>query len=387
MVGGCGQIRAYRGTSGASGLRIIMRRRGSIGPKPDPPMTVTVSHARGRPACARAAAAMGRRRHLRAVPARRQPSADRSRYALADHGRAVDHRSSDGTNDRRLFLHHARPTLDFHAMAGAGDVREELRAVRLERAGGAGIIRDRGDLCAARKIPRPASGRQHHAGLCRGGTGADRAASSGAAACAGAACHGGLGRRADISRRQTRGAVVLAFAVDRAVGQSAWRLRVRDHDCRADRAGLRARRGCIGAQDAVAALGGVRHRRARGFLLHALWLGFAAGVAKDPRARRGAAADPGMEACRFRQPRPVRDLFAARFRPRAVSRRHLAPDAYRAVAGPAAHGAVTGPRGRNSRIGRADRSRRAAGKADRRRRAATSAGAARRRCLSASPSR
>ncbi len=250
-------------------------------------MTITVTHTEAAAPPARALLPLWVGVGTYALfPARRQPPADRSRYAVADHGRAVDHRPPRGADDRRLFLHHARPTLDLHAMAGAGDVRENLRAVRLERAGRAGFERDRGDLCAAGEIPQPPSGRQHHAGVHRRRTGADRAASAGAAACAGAACHGGLGRRADISRRQARGAVVLAFAADRAVGQSAWRLRVRDHDRCADRARLRHQRGRIGAQDAAAALGRVRRRRTRRRLLHALWLGLAPGLAKDPRARQ-----------------------------------------------------------------------------------------------------
>ena len=49
-----------------------------------------------------------------------------------------------------------------------------------------------------------------------------------------------------------------------------------------------------------------------GKLLHALWLEFAAGVAKDSRPRRRAAADHGMAAGGFRQPRRARNLPAAR---------------------------------------------------------------------------
>ena len=95
---------------------------------------------------------------------------------------------------------------------------------RLERAGGAGGRRDRGDVCAADKIPEPASERKHGTGVRRRGAGADRAASAGAAACAGDAGHGGVGRRADRGGRPPRRAVVLAAAADGAVGQSAWRL-------------------------------------------------------------------------------------------------------------------------------------------------------------------
>ena len=122
------------------------------------PMTLSVSpcHRAGKPA-ARAAAAMGRRRHLRAVSAGRKPAADRSRHDVADHRRAVDHRPSRGAGNRRLFLHHARPALDLDAVAGAGALCQGLCDRRLERAGGAGGRRDRGDLRAAGEIPQPAA--------------------------------------------------------------------------------------------------------------------------------------------------------------------------------------------------------------------------------------
>ena len=159
--------------------------------------------------------------------------------------------------------------------------------VRLERAGGAGGSRDRGDLRAAGEISEPASERKHDAGVRRRGAGADGAASAGAAACAGDAGHGGVGRRTDRGRGPARGAVVLAAAVDGAVGQSAWRFCVRPGADRADRARCRAGARSAVAQIAGAALGGIRRRGAAGELLHALWLEFAAGVAKD--SRRSAA--------------------------------------------------------------------------------------------------
>ena len=193
---------------------------------------------------ARAAAAVGRRRRLRAVSSGRQPAADRSRHDVADHGRAMDPRSPRGARDRRVFLHHARPALDLDAMAGAGGVCQELCAVRLERAGGDFGSRDRGHLRAVHEIPEPAFERKHHAGVRRRGAGADGAASAGAAACAGDAGHGGVGLRTDRGRRSPRGAVVLAAAADGAVVQPAWRFCLRPGADRADRArcGGRARK-------------------------------------------------------------------------------------------------------------------------------------------------
>ena len=88
--------------------------------------------------------------------------------------------------------------------------------------------------------------------------------------------------------------------LDGAVGQSAWRLCARPRADRPDRARCRVARQCRFAASAGAALGGIRHRRAGGRLLHALWLEFAAGVGKDSRARQRAAADPGMGAGGFR---------------------------------------------------------------------------------------
>ena len=131
----------------------------------------------------------------------RQPAADRPRYVVADHRRPVDARQSRGAAHRHLFLHHARPALDFDAVAGAGALRRSLCAVRLERAGGAGGSRDRGDVCAAGEIPQPASEPERHDGVRRRSIGADGAASAGAAACAGDAGDGGLGRRTDGRQR------------------------------------------------------------------------------------------------------------------------------------------------------------------------------------------
>ena len=115
----------------------------------------------------------------------------------------------------------------------------------------------------------------------------------------------------DRGRGSARRAVVLAAAADGAVGQSAWRLRLRPGADRADRARCGRERGCDVAQVAGAAMGGVRGRGADRRLLHALWLELAAGVAEHPRARQRAAADHGMAAGGFRQHRSVRDLPAA----------------------------------------------------------------------------
>ena len=60
------------------------------------------------------------------------------------------------------------------------------------------------------------------------------------------------------SCRLARGAVVLAAAADRAVGQSAWRLHLRPDDGRTGRARRGRECGCGGAEIADAALGGIR---------------------------------------------------------------------------------------------------------------------------------
>jgi hypothetical protein len=150
----------------------------------------------GQPA-ARLAAAVGRRRRLYADAARGQSFADRSRHDVADHGRAVDRRPPRGAGGRRLFLYHARPALDFDAMAGTGAVCQGLRRRRLERTGGGRSQRDRGDVCAVGKMAQPPSWRQHQSGVRRRGDGVDGAASAGAAARAGDAGHGDVGRRLD----------------------------------------------------------------------------------------------------------------------------------------------------------------------------------------------
>src|SRR5216683_8195815 len=113
-------------------------------------------------------------------------------------------------------------------------------------------------------------------------------------------------------------------------------------------------------------MGRIRRGRAGGKLLHALWLEFAAGVAKDPWPWRCAAADHGMAAGEFRQRRCVRGLPAVGDWARAVSWRHAAAAAHRLAAGIAADGAEPGTQHRNSGAARAAYSRKAPGEADRR---------------------
>ena len=80
------------------------------------------------------------------------------------------------------------------------------------------------------------------------------------------------------------------------------------------------------------------------------------------------AADHGMEACGFRQPRAARDLPALGNWARAVARHQTAAAAHRAAARSASHGARAGPRRRNSGAAGAAGSGRPARRADRRRR-------------------
>src|SRR5206468_6367342 len=111
---------------------------------------------------------------------------------------------------------------------------------------------------------------------------ADRAASAGAAACAGIAGHGGMGRRIDRRRRSTPRSVLLAAATDGAVGQFAWRVCLRPGAGCTHSARCRTNRRGEVAEIVGAALGGIRTGRAGCRVLHALWLEFDAGVAKNP---------------------------------------------------------------------------------------------------------
>ena len=180
----------------------IMPWRASIAPEtpqnPAASMTLSVTHATEQASPLRGLLPLWVGvAHLCAVSAGRQPAADRSRYDVADHRRAVDHRPPRGADNRRLFLHHARPALDLDAVAGAGALCQGLCARSAGAARWCWRRRDRGDLRAAGQIPEPAFERKHDAGVRRRGAGADGAASAGAAACAGAAGHGGVGRRHD----------------------------------------------------------------------------------------------------------------------------------------------------------------------------------------------
>ena len=226
----------------------------------------------------------------------------------------------------------------------------------------------RRDLRAVHAVSGAALEREHDPGIRRGGAGAGRAASAGAAACAGAAGDDGVGRRTGAGRGSPRRAVVLAAAADGAVGQSAWRFCPWPRIGGADRARCGVECGRRAAQIAGTALGRIRRRGDRCELRDALWLEFAAGVAKNSRARRSAAADHGMAAGGFLRSRPAGSLPAARLRPRAVSRHLAAAAAHRAAARHAAHGAEPDPQPGNFCVAGAAVSRRPAGKADRRRR-------------------
>ena len=96
-----------------------------------------------------------------------------------------------------ILDHHAVPETDIYSFTMRGQpwistqwlaqvvYAKSLCDRRLERAGGAGRKRDRGDLRAADQVPEPALERKRDAGVRRRGAGADRAASAGASACAG----------------------------------------------------------------------------------------------------------------------------------------------------------------------------------------------------------
>ena len=149
----------------------------------------------------------------------------------------IDHRAVPET-DVYSFTMRGQPWISTQWLAQVA-LCESLCNSRLERAGGARGRRDRGDLRAARQISQPASDRKHDAGIRCCGAGADDAAPAGAAARAGDAGHGGVDRRADRGCRSARRAVVLAAAVDGAMGQSAWRLCARPRAGRPHRARCR----------------------------------------------------------------------------------------------------------------------------------------------------
>ena len=122
----------------------------------------------------------------------------------------------------------------------------------------------------------------------------------GAAAHAGVPVHGGVPRRADGGSRSPQGAVMAVAAGAGAVGQSARRLRAGTGADRTDRAGSALDQRGQGPRGACRAMGAVRHRRTRGLLLHALWLGHAVGRGENSQPRQAADVDPGMDADQFR---------------------------------------------------------------------------------------
>src|SRR4051812_10753815 len=152
------------------------------------------------------------------------------------------------------------------------------------------------------------------------------------------------------------------------MGQSARRLCTRPCADRAVCGGCRAECGRDSAQITGVALGSLRACRAGRELHHALWLEFAAGVEKDPGARRSAAADHGMAAGGFLKRRAIGSLPAARAWARIVSRHLAAADAHPAAARDAAYGLEPGAQPGDACAAGAAVSRKALGEAARRRR-------------------
>ena len=318
------------------------------------------------------AAAVGRCLHLCAVYRGRKPAADRSRYDVADHRRAMDSGSSHGAGNRRLFLHHARPALDLDAVAGAGDVCEGLRD---RPAGAAPVVLAASAIAATfalltKFLTRRLSDSTTLVFV--------------AAALALTVPH--LLARPHVLALPLMVAWVggMIAAADRRGAPSFWLLPVM-----ALWANLHG--GFVFglvliapiALDAVLSAD-VKARKAlalrwAAFALAALLLscctpyGWNSLLASQKilGARRRAAADQGMAAGGFRQRRRARNLPAARNWAGAVARHPTAAAAHRAAVGTRAHGARPGPRRRNPGAAGAAHSRRTAGKTDRRRRGLT----------------
>ena len=174
-----------------------------------------------------------------------------------------------------ILDHHAVPHTDVYSFTMRGQpwistqwLAQVLYAKAYAVAGWSGpVVLAAGAIAATfallDEVSQPASDRKQDAGVRGRGAGADRAASAGAAACAGDAGHGGVDRRPDRRCRPPRRAVVLAAAADGAVGQPAWRLcvrpradrrRSRSMPCRAPRPRRDRRWRCAGRRSAVAAL-------------------------------------------------------------------------------------------------------------------------------------
>ena len=294
----------------------------------------------------------------------------------------LDHRAVPDT-DVFSFTMRGQPWISTQWLAQV--LLAKTYAVRLERAGGAFGGRDRGHLRAVDELPQPASEREHDAGVRRRSAGADRAASLGAAACAGDAGDGGLGRRTDRCRGPAQRAVVLVAAADGAVGQSAWRLRVRPGADRADRA--RCRGGAAAAPRQSLLL------RWAAFALAALVAGCCTPYGWDSLLAAQkilalgsrAAADHGMERRRFRQHRRRSKSACCSGSGWRCGAASGCRRAHPAAPGSVAHGAVAGARRRNPGAAGAAGARRAARPANRPRPAASPASAAPPRAACCSP--
>ena len=202
----------------------------------------------------------------------------------------MDRRAWRDAVHRRAFVHPVRRTLDVELLAVAGALRHLLWMAGLGRAGDPDLACDRRHGRDLHVSARPLC-RSGARGLPRDAGGADIGYPlPGAAAYAGVPVHGGVPRRADGGRRSPHGAVMAVAAGAGAVGQSAWRLRAGTGADRTDRARSAVDQCCQGSRGAGRAMGAVRHRRPRGLLLHALWLGHAVGRRENPEPRQAADA-------------------------------------------------------------------------------------------------
>ena len=201
-----------------------------------------------------------------------------------------------------ILDHGAMPRVDVYSFSMPGEawissswLAQVLYAVSYNLAGWTGPVvvaagGDRCDLRAARAYP----GAPPSLDLCgpgrAGGHGAVDAAFSGASARAGDAGHGCLGARFDDGERAASAAVILVAAADCALGQSAWRLRVRSGAGGRVRDRRAVERRAVAAGAAGAALVRVRVGCIGGLLRHALRLGIDPRFTQDSRSWRTPAA-------------------------------------------------------------------------------------------------
>ena len=253
----------------------------------------------------------------------------------------MDRRERRHALHRRPYVHPFRRAVDVEFLAVAGALCVVPCVAGLDRAGDPDLARDRRDRCDLHVSARRAC-RSGTLGLSRHAGGADLGDPLfGTPAHAGVPVHGGVSRRTDGGGRPPHGAVMAAAAGAGDMGQSARRLRAWVGADRTDRARSALDQRGQGPRGACRALGAVRPRRARGVLLHALWLGHPGGRIENSQPGQAADADLGMDADQFRHLDLLRIFPARTDRPRLPARPEIVGAADHPRAGPDRHGAGT----------------------------------------------